>query len=101
MNHAITLTTPTVRWLLAALLEDPEALAAVLRHHVVAGKMTVAEMLELSEVVTLTANPLAITSDDDSVLIGGARVLEADVLASNGIIHAIDRVLLPPDLDLP
>lgn len=82
--------------LLAAALADPEgALTTVLKYHVVAGNYSSAELLEMGTVTTLQGETLTITTRNDSVFVNDARVVTADVPAKNGVIHAINRVLLP------
>ena len=82
--------------LLAAALADPQgALTTVLTYHVVAGNYSSAELLEMGTVTTLQGEELTITTRDDSVFVNDARVVTADVPAKNGVIHAINRVLLP------
>lgn len=71
---------------LDALLADREKLTAVLKYHVVAGRMTAAELLEKGK---------AATAQGQSVSVAALDVVKADVPASNGIIHVIDAVLLP------
>jgi len=79
---------------LQGLLADPEQLAGVLALHVVAGKAEAADVVGLSDVTTLQGKTLAIDTTD-GVSVGGAKVIQTDVGASNGVIHVIDRVLLP------
>jgi transforming growth factor-beta-induced protein len=85
---------------LAELLADTEALTAVLTYHVVEGEV-LAEDLEEGEVDTVNGAPLEVEIDGDTVRVGGATVTTADIVASNGVIHVIDAVLLPPDVDEP
>jgi uncharacterized surface protein with fasciclin (FAS1) repeats len=85
---------PDGQW--QALLKDRERLARVLRYHIVSGKMKVAEV-KPGPVPTDEGKPLRLTSDNGMVTVNGARVTESDLAADNGIIHAIDDVLLPPD----
>lgn len=79
---------------LEGLLEDPDALAAVLTYHVVAGRTTSAQVADLETITTLQGGDLSIASDD-GVSINDAAVTTADVEASNGIVHVIDAVLVP------
>ncbi len=79
-----------------SLLKDRERLSRVLRYHIVSGRMKVAEV-KPGPVRSDEGQPLKLTSDNGMVTVNGARVTESDLAADNGIIHAIDEVLLPPD----
>ena len=82
--------------LLAAALADPKgALTTVLTYHVVAGNYSSTELLEMGNVTTLQGEELTITTRNDQVFVNDARVVIADVPAKNGVIHAINGVLLP------
>ncbi len=78
-----------------ALLADKAKLTAVLTYHVVAGRVTAADVAGLRQATTLQGGTLAIDTSN-GVKINGATVTTADVMASNGVIHVIDTVLLPP-----
>jgi len=78
------------------LLKDKEALKNVLMYHVVSGKVTSKEVIDLSNATALNGSDLKIKASDGKVMINDAHVTGADVEASNGIIHVIDKVLLPP-----
>jgi transforming growth factor-beta-induced protein len=78
------------------LLKDPEALAEILKYHVVAGKVMAADAAKLTEAETLQGAPIAISVKDGKVMINDAEVVSADVEASNGVIHVINKVILPP-----
>jgi len=82
---------------LDGLLAEPEKLAAVLAYHVVPGRVTAAEAAELKSAPTVQGEELPLSIDGE-VHVAGARVVSADIEASNGLIHVIDRVLLPADL---
>lgn len=82
---------------LQALLNDREALARVLRYHVVQGRVTSAQVARLSGANTLAGERVSIMASGGSVMVGDANVTRADVAACNGVIHVIDAVLLPPD----
>ncbi|SLN36487.1 fasciclin domain-containing protein [Pseudooctadecabacter jejudonensis] len=76
------------------LLEDTEALTAILTYHVVAGKVMSGDLSD--GMMAPTVNGAEITvSLGDSVMINDATVVTADVEASNGVIHVIDTVLIP------
>jgi uncharacterized surface protein with fasciclin (FAS1) repeats len=81
---------------LEALLKDKKGLTAVLTYHVVPGKVMAADVVKLKEAKTLQGKPVTITARDDAVMINGAKVLKTDIECSNGVIHVIDSVILPP-----
>ena len=76
------------------LLANPDQLASVLTLHVVAGRAEAADVVGLDSVATVQGTELAIDTTD-GVSVGGANVVQADIEASNGVIHVIDRVILP------
>lgn len=80
---------------LNALLADPAALAKVLQYHVVAGEVLAADVRP-GQVPTLAGQSLTLAVNGSSVTVNGAKVTATDVIASNGVIHVIDTVLLPP-----
>jgi transforming growth factor-beta-induced protein len=80
---------------LAALAKNPAKLRAVLLYHVVKGKVTAAQVMKLRSAKTLNGKSLAIRVGGGGVLVGGAAVTKADVTASNGVIHVINKVLIP------
>ena len=77
-----------------SLLAEPDKLAEVLTYHVVPGRVTAADVVGLATAPTVQGEELRV-SVDGSVHVDGARVISADIEASNGLIHVIDRVLLP------
>jgi transforming growth factor-beta-induced protein len=81
------------------LLADTETLTAILTYHVVPGEVPAAEVVELdgAEVGTVNGANVTITVDGEMVMVNEAMVVQTDVMASNGVIHVIDSVLLPPD----
>ena len=81
---------------LNALLADKEKLKAVLLYHVVKGKVMAADAVKLDSAKTVEGDPIAIRTEGGKVMINNAQVTQADVKASNGVIHVIDAVLLPP-----
>jgi uncharacterized surface protein with fasciclin (FAS1) repeats len=83
---------------LEALKKDPQKLAELLKYHVVEGAIKADEMAKLSEAKTLDGQPVAIVVTDDKTQINDATVTQPDLEAANGVIHTIDRVLVPPEL---
>ena len=81
---------------LDSLLADPDKLRAVLTYHVVSGKVTAADAARLASAMTVEGEDVAISTSNGTVHVGGATVTTPDVMASNGVIHVIDSVLLPP-----
>ena len=77
------------------LLKDTEALKKVLLYHVVSGKVMASDVVNLQSATTLEGNDVKIKTVDGNVMINNAKVIKADVGASNGVIHVIDTVLIP------
>jgi transforming growth factor-beta-induced protein len=75
--------------------ENRSKLAAILTYHVVPGPLTAAEVAGLTSVKTVNGQSVNIAVTDGAVMIDDARVVKTDVAASDGVIHAIDAVLLP------
>jgi uncharacterized surface protein with fasciclin (FAS1) repeats len=80
---------------LAALAKDKAKLRAVLLYHVVKGKLPAAKVVKLRSAKTLNGQSLKVRVSGGTVTVGGARVTTADVGASNGVIHVINKVLIP------
>ena len=76
--------------------ENKDQLTAILTYHVVAGKVKAADVVKLNSADTVNGASLSIEVKDGAVMINNATVTSADVKASNGVIHVIDTVLLPP-----
>jgi uncharacterized surface protein with fasciclin (FAS1) repeats len=81
---------------LDALAKNPAQLQRVLLYHVVAGKVTAAKVVKLRSAKTLAGPSVKIRVTGKTVRIDNAKVAKADVMASNGVVHVIDRVLIPP-----
>ncbi len=78
-----------------SLLKDKAKLTAILTYHVVPGRVTAADVGGLTTATTVQGGALAIDTSA-GVKINDATVVQADVMASNGVIHVIDTVLMPP-----
>ena len=81
---------------LEALLEDRAALRQVLLYHVAGGRYSAKRVAKLRSIETLTGERVKVRTRAGTVRVGGARVVKTNVRTSNGIIHAINRVLIPP-----
>jgi uncharacterized surface protein with fasciclin (FAS1) repeats len=79
---------------LDALLADKAKLTAVLTYHVVPGSV-MAKDVKPGKVKTVQGSELTLATSDGGVTVDGAQVVKADIVADNGVIHVIDRVLLP------
>lgn len=77
--------------------ENKDTLVKILTYHVVAGEVT-SDMVTAGDVATVEGQTIAITTDG-GVKVNGANVVAVDVMASNGVIHVLDAVILPPDVD--
>jgi uncharacterized surface protein with fasciclin (FAS1) repeats len=81
---------------LNALLKDRAKLRGVLLYHVVAGKVAAADVVKLRSAKTLGGKSVRIRVSGANVFVNSSKVTKADVAASNGVIHVINRVLIPP-----
>ena len=82
---------------LQQLAVNPKALRRVLLYHVVKGNVTAASVVKLKSTKTLAGPKISIQVRGGSVFLNGStKVVKTDVLASNGTIHVINKVLLPP-----
>jgi uncharacterized surface protein with fasciclin (FAS1) repeats len=80
-----------------ALLEDIPSLTDILLYHVVSGKVMAADVVGLESATTVQGSDISITVNDDGVFLNDTvQVIITDIEASNGVIHVIDAVLLPP-----
>jgi uncharacterized surface protein with fasciclin (FAS1) repeats len=81
---------------LNALANDRAQLRAVLLYHVVRGRVPASRVVRLDSARTVNGARVSIDVRDGRVFVNNARVTKADIRASNGIVHQINRVLLPP-----
>jgi len=79
-----------------ALLADPEALAQVLLYHVAPGALKVSDLRQVDQLETAQGDLLQVESTAQGLTVNGTYLLTADVTASNGVIHVITAVLVPP-----
>jgi uncharacterized surface protein with fasciclin (FAS1) repeats len=82
---------------LDSLLADPEALKKILLYHVVSGSVAAADVVGLTSADSVEGSPIAVAVKDGTVYLNDtAQVTATDIPASNGVIHVIDQVILPP-----
>ena len=77
--------------------ENKAKLAAILTYHVVPAAVTAADVAKLTEAKTVNGEMVTVSAMDGSVMINNAKIITTDIPASNGVIHVIDSVLLPPN----
>lgn len=80
---------------LESLLANKTQLTAVLTYHVVAGKVMSTDLTDDMAVATVQGENVTINLDEGSVMVNDAKVVQADIECSNGVVHAIDTVLMP------
>lgn len=77
--------------------ENKQKLIGILTYHVVAGTLPAGKVVASKQLTTLQGADLAVQVNDAGVMVGSAKVVKTDIMGSNGVIHVIDSVLLPPD----
>lgn len=82
---------------LEALLADKQALTRVLTYHVVPGKLMAADVVKVRSAKTVEGDSVTIDTSA-GVKVDNAEVIQTDIVASNGVIHVIDTVILPKDM---
>jgi len=83
---------------LEKLLADPDQLKRILLLHVVPGKVKAEAALKAGSANTAYGQPLAITVNDGQPMVNDAKIVKTDIAASNGVIHVIDKVMLPKSI---
>ena len=80
---------------------NKDALTQILTYHVISGKVDSSTIITMSSADTVEGSSIMIETDGNDVMLNSnTKVIQADIPASNGIIHCIDSVLMPADLDL-
>lgn len=80
--------------------ENKSKLQKILTYHVVAGKLTADQVVKQHGLKSVEGQQIDVTTKDGSVMIDGAKVLKTDITASNGVIHVIDTVIMPSEMDI-
>jgi uncharacterized surface protein with fasciclin (FAS1) repeats len=84
---------------LNALLANPDQLRAILTYHVVPGRVLAADVVGLTSATSVQGEPISIAVQDGKVFLNGnSQVVTTDIPATNGVIHVIDTVILPPSI---
>lgn len=77
--------------------ENKEKLKAILTYHVAPGMMMASDVAKAKTIKTVNGKEITVTMKDMEVFVDGAKVATPDVMASNGVIHVIDKVIMPKD----
>ena len=80
-------------------LLDPankDLLISILTYHVVSGNVAAADVVNLTSATSVEGSDITVSVTDAGVMVDGANVVQVDIAATNGIIHVIDAVILPP-----
>ena len=77
--------------------ENRNKLKRILTYHVVSGRVSSADVVKKQSATAVSGDTIRITSSGGVVMVNNARVVKADIAASNGIIHVIDTVIMPGD----
>ncbi|OEK04849.1 fasciclin domain-containing protein [Roseivirga misakiensis] len=78
--------------------ENKDKLVAILTYHVVAGKVMSTDLSNGQKAATVNGQKVTVSIGNGDVKISGAKVIAADVKAKNGVVHIIDKVILPPNM---
>lgn len=78
--------------------ENRDKLRSLLQYHVVPGRVSAAQVMNMSSARTVSGQTLGIRMMGDRVMVGNGHVVKADVMASNGVVHVVDTVLMPPGM---
>jgi len=76
--------------------ENKDQLVSILTYHVVPGKVQAADVVKMDEAKTVNGEMVDIEVKGDTAMVNDAKVTKTDIAASNGVIHVIDTVILPP-----
>ena len=78
--------------------ENKAKLQAILTYHVVPGRYMAADVVKMSSAKTVNGKSFMVSMDGGNAMVDNARIIQTDILASNGVIHVIDSVILPKDM---
>jgi uncharacterized surface protein with fasciclin (FAS1) repeats len=78
--------------------ENRDKLQAILTYHVVPGSFSAKDVVGMSDAKTANGSSFTLSTEGDDVMVDNAKVIQTDIMASNGIIHVIDTVILPEEV---
>jgi len=78
--------------------ENKAKLQAVLTYHVVPGRYMAADVVKMSSAKTVNGKSFMVSMDGGNAMVDNATIIQTDIVASNGVIHVIDTVILPKDM---
>jgi uncharacterized surface protein with fasciclin (FAS1) repeats len=78
--------------------ENKEKLQSILTYHVVPGKYTASDIMGMGSAKTVNGESFSISKSGGNVMVDNAKVIKTDVMASNGVIHVIDTVIIPKNM---
>jgi uncharacterized surface protein with fasciclin (FAS1) repeats len=82
---------------LTSLKQTPQKLAAVLKYHVVAGKVPASQVVTMKSAASVEGSSIAVSAADGKVKVDNATITATDIMGTNGVIHVIDSVILPAE----
>lgn len=77
-----------------ALMQDPQALVDLVSNHVVRSRLGITDLLQANQAETLSGKSLELSAPAARLSVGGAEIVQSNLIAGNGIVHVIDRVIL-------
>jgi uncharacterized surface protein with fasciclin (FAS1) repeats len=78
--------------------ENKAKLQAILTYHVVPGRYMAADVLKMSSAKTVSGESFTVSMDGGDAKVDNAKIIQTDIVASNGVIHVIDSVILPKNM---
>ncbi|MCD1294055.1 hypothetical protein CUJ83_03475 [Methanocella sp. CWC-04] len=97
-NDAFDKFTPNT---LGAIFNDKQKIGDILRYHVIPGKLTLNELAGLRSVRTIDGRTLQVSVKDGYLMVDGARIITRGIDSKNGVIYAVDNLMIPPAAAAP
>lgn len=77
-----------------ALMQDQQALVDLVSNHVVRARLGITDLLQADQAETISGKPLELSAPGAQLSVGGAEIIKSNLVAGNGIVHVIDRLIL-------